>query len=152
MADSRLNERPADFWDDFFLGMADYVASASKDPSTEVGCVLVDAKRRVIGVGYNGFPRGVDDHPCRYQNRELKYMITQHAEANAVLQATASTAGATAFVTHPPCCNCAGILIQGGVTRVVTRTPEPGMAARFAESFRVASIMFSEAGIDCSEV
>lgn len=139
--------RPAAFWDHFFLTMADHTATASKDPSTKVGCVLVDDRRRVIGVGYNGFPRGVLDLPARYADRPTKYLMVQHAEANAVLQATISTHGATAFVTHPPCANCAGILIQAGIKRVVTRHPAPDLADRFKDSFDAATQMFLEAGV-----
>ena len=135
-------------WDLRFLRMCDLVAGWSKDPSTQVGAVLVDGKRRVIGVGYNGFPRGVQDHPTRLGDRAKKYLYVQHAEANAVLQATASTEGATAYVTHHPCSNCAGLLIQAGIARVVTRVPGEDLNARYLESFHAARVMFGEAGVE----
>jgi len=147
MAHRPIDDRPSGFWDDFFLTMADHVATASKDPSTKVGCVLIDAKRRVIGVGYNGFPRGVQDLPERYADRPTKYMMVQHAEANAVLQATVPTEGATAYVTHPPCASCAGILIQAGVKRIVTSMPSEELRKRFADSFDASDLMFGEAGV-----
>ncbi|MDW4550851.1 deaminase [Defluviimonas sp. D31] len=134
-------------WDARFLGLADHVASWSKDPSTQVGCVLVDARRRVIGTGYNGFPRGVADAPDRLATRAVKYLMIQHAEANAVLQSVADPSGATAYVTHHPCAGCAGILIQAGLARIVTRAPDPGLASRFADSFAAARLMLAEAGI-----
>lgn len=134
-------------WDDRFLRLADEVAGWSKDPSTRVGCVLVDAKRRVIGLGFNGFPRGVCDCDERLHDRPTKYLMVQHAEANAILNAVASTEGATAYVTHHPCSNCAGMLIQAGVVRVVTRQPAAGFAERFADSFRATRTMFAEAGV-----
>jgi len=73
--------------------------------------------------------------------------MVQHAEANAILQAVAAIAGATAYVTHRPCASCSGLLIQAGVSRIVTRQPAAGFAERFAESFAAADTMLREAGI-----
>jgi dCMP deaminase len=134
-------------WDTRFMDVAAKIAMWSKDPSTQVGCVLVDQQRRIIGTGYNGFPRGVDDDVERYEHRPTKLLMVQHAEANAVLQAVAKTEGATAYVTHHPCSSCAGVMIQAGVARVVTRSPEEGLAERFMESFDAARTMFREAGV-----
>ncbi|NCA14162.1 MAG: hypothetical protein EBS89_08535, partial [Proteobacteria bacterium] len=75
---------PSD-WDRWFLGLAHYVSTASKDPSTKVGAVIVDAERRVVSVGYNGLPRGVEDSEERLHNREVKYKMIIHAERNAIL-------------------------------------------------------------------
>lgn len=136
-----------DKWDHRFLALAGNIADWSKDPSTRVGAVLVNDLRQVIGMGYNGFPRGVDDLPSRYADRDWKYHFTQHAEANAVLQAVASPRDATAYVTHHPCANCAGMLIQAGVRRIVTTTPDAGLAERFERSFEVARFMCTEAGV-----
>lgn len=134
-------------WDQRFMRLAAEVASWSKDPSTKVGAVLVDDDRRVIGLGFNGFPRGVCDHPERLADRPTKYLMVQHAEANAILNAVASVKGSTAYVTHHPCSSCAGILIQAGVIRVVTRAPSAGFADRFAASFAASRIMFEEADV-----
>lgn len=135
-------------WDFRFMEVADLVATWSKDPSTKVGCVLVDQNRHIIATGYNGFPRGVDDTKERLTDRSIKYLLVQHAEANAVLQAVGPIAGATAYVTHRPCSGCSGMLIQASVKRIVTRPPSDGFAERFAESFRAADLMLSEAGVD----
>lgn len=130
------------------MGAADYAATASKDPSTRVGAVLVNADRRIIGTGYNGFPAGVADTADRLNDRPTKYAMTIHAEVNAVLNAVAPTAGATCYVTHPPCANCTGVLIQAGVNRIVTRAPDAGLAERFRESFALAHTMRREASIE----
>lgn len=137
-----------DKWDKRFLDLAAHVAAWSKDPSTQVGCVLVDDRRRVIGMGYNGFPRGVDDSEERYADRPTKYLMVQHAEANAVLNATHEVRGATAYITHHPCATCAGLLIQAGVARIVTVAPSGGIAERFAESFNAAATMLVEASVE----
>jgi deoxycytidylate deaminase len=68
-------------WDLRFLEMARMVSSWSKDPSTKTGAVLVDLERRIVSVGYNGFARGVQDLPERYENRELKYKMIVHCTA-----------------------------------------------------------------------
>ena len=82
-------------WDIRFMRMAHEVASWSKDPSTKVGCVLVK-DRKIISMGYNGFPRLIEDDLNRLIDREVKYEMTVHAEQNAVITAALhgiSTAG-----------------------------------------------------------
>lgn len=130
-----------------FLELALHVAQWSKDPSTKVGCVIVNPNRIVVGMGFNGFPRGVEDTVERYENRPLKYMMVQHAEANAIFNASAPVQDCTAYVTHPPCCNCGGALIQAGISGVHTFEPEPGIAERFKESFATTEMMFQESNV-----
>jgi len=109
-----------DKWDSRFLQAAAMFASWSKDPSTKVGAVLVDGERRILGTGYNGFPRGVEDALERLENRDLKYPLTAHAELNAILGCTLRPAGATLYVyPYPPCHECTKAIIQAGVRRVV---------------------------------
>lgn len=134
--------------DNRFLNLALHIAQWSKDPSSKVGCVIVNPNRIVVGMGFNGFPRGVADTVERYENRPLKYMMVQHAEANAIFNSTVhDLTGCTAYVTHPPCCNCGGALIQVGISRIVTFKPEPGIAERFKDSFATSKMMFEECGI-----
>ena len=52
-------DRPS--WDQYFIGMAHYASIRSHDSETKVGCVLVNIKNHVIGMGYNGFPQGCAD-------------------------------------------------------------------------------------------
>ena len=71
-------------WDEYFMKMAEHVKTKSKDRSTQVGAVIVGEGHVVLSVGYNGFPRGVnDDIDSRYE-RPAKYMWTEHAERNAI--------------------------------------------------------------------
>lgn len=132
-------------WDHRFLALADHVAQWSKDPSTKVGAVIVDGQRRVRGLGYNGFPRGVDDLPERLNDRPTKYAFVVHAEANAIL--SAGRVEYCTIYTSPlcPCQDCAKLIIQAGITRVVT--VKPADAARWAESFENAGAMFREANV-----
>lgn len=117
-------------WDHFYLGMALYVARASKDPSTKVGAVCVDNKKRVLGVGFNGFSRNtLDDY--RLNIREKKYKMIIHGEHNCLMNCTGSTEGATMYITHPPCVHCCGILDQYGIKRVVFEEPHGEFAKRW---------------------
>ena len=80
------NKARQEKWDRRYLDIAKSVSQWSKDPSTKVGAVLV-RDNRIVSVGYNGFPEGVDDSEERYNNRELKYDLVVHAEVNAIISA-----------------------------------------------------------------
>ena len=140
-------KRHRGWWDDFFLGMAEYIATASKDPSTKCGCVIVRPDRTIASVGYNGFPRGVDDRRARYDDRPTKYAMVEHAEANAILNAREPLHGCVAYTTFAPCSSCAAMLIQAGILMVVTRRPTDEQIERWGESFKHAQTMLEEAGV-----
>ena len=108
-------------WDKRFLELAKLVGSWSKDPSTQVGAVIVDKDKRIVSIGFNGFPKGVEDSEKRLVDREQKYDIIIHAEANALMFAGKSVEGCTLY-TWPfqPCSRCAGLIIQSGIKRVVS--------------------------------
>jgi len=136
-------------WDEFFTGLALYVSRKSKDEGTKVGAVIVDYKKRVVSVGFNGFPAGVDDSPG---DRDRKLRRTVHAEANALAFAAQSVEGCTMYVTHAPCANCAAIIIQHGVASVFFPEPEEGFLERWGDSYREALLMFKEAGVYVREM
>lgn len=135
-------------WDKRFLELADHISSWSKDNSTKVGCVIVRPDNTIASVGYNGFPRGVNDDESRYSDRNIKYMMVKHAEENAIFSSTESLTGFTAYVTHHPCSSCTGSLIQNGIKKIITKTPKSDFAVRFKESFEVSKIMLEEAGVE----
>lgn len=135
-------------WDRRFIALAELVASWSKD-TTKVGCVIVDGKQRIISTGYNGPPRGVSDH---YVTRDEKLAKAIHAETNALLFAARDVAGATAYITHPPCSNCATNLIQKEIARVVFPKPSEDFLSRWKESYYTALGMFREVGVEVEEV
>ncbi len=133
-------------WDERFLALAEHVAHWSKDPSTQTGAVIVDANRRVVSLGYNGFARGVDDTPERLNDRETKYKMIVHCERNAILFASGNTAGSTLY-TWPfmSCAPCAAMIIQAGVIRCVApQNDNP----RWAPDFLLSKEMFKEAGVE----
>lgn len=135
-------------WDLRFLNLASFVAQWSKDPSTKVGAVIVDQLRRVVSVGYNGFPRGVEDDD-RLTIREVKYEMIVHGEVNAVLSAGRPVAGCTLYtVPFPPCSRCASMMVQAGIKRVVAPAPTKEQIARWGTSFEIAENVFEEGGVE----
>ena len=60
-------------WDVRFLELAKHISLWSKDPSTQVGCVVVGPDREIRSTGFNGLPRGLEDTEERLNNREIKY-------------------------------------------------------------------------------
>jgi dCMP deaminase len=134
-------------WDERFIELAKLAGSWSKDPSTKVGAVIVDDKNRIVSVGYNGFPRGVEDSEKRLCDRSQKYDIIVHAEMNALAFAKGSVEGCTLY-TWPfqPCSRCAGFIIQSGITRVVT-VIQDDVGDRWFSNFNLAKELFSESGI-----
>lgn len=137
-----------DHWDARFLRIAEEVRSWSKDPGTTVGCVLVK-DRRILATGYNGFPASLSDQLPLYEDRDYKLAVVVHAEKNALFNAAkngANTESCTAYVTFPPCSQCAAALIQAGVSLVVC--PNPATSPdRWRANFKIASDILSEAGV-----
>lgn len=134
-------------WKARFAGQAFLVASWSKDPSTKVGCVIVNEDCQVLASGFNGFPRGVEDEDARLQHRDSKLRFTVHAEANAVAQAArtgVSLRNARAFVTHRPCSQCAALLVQAGIKRVWFCEELSGKW----DDGEIAATIFRESGVD----
>lgn len=114
-------------WDDYFMALAFLSAQRSKDPNKQVGACIVSPDRIILGIGYNGFPRGCADSTLPWAKRSTsggalatKYPYVCHAEMNAVLNKNAaSVAGATMYVTMFPCNECSKLLIQAGIGEVV---------------------------------
>jgi len=113
-------------WDDYFTAVAYLSARRSKDPSTQVGACIIDANRCIIGIGYNGFPRGCSDDALPWgrdaalPNLHQKYSYVVHAEVNAILNSGSKDVnGATLYVDLFPCNECAKVIIQSGIREVV---------------------------------
>ena len=110
-------------WDEYFMSMAHLSAMRSKDPNTQVGACIVNKDKRVVGLGYNGFPRGCDDdiYPWQREGNTLntKYAYVVHAELNAILNSIQNLAGCTIYVSLFPCNECAKAIIQSGITKVI---------------------------------
>lgn len=112
-------------WDDYFIMVAFLSAQRSKDPNTQVGACIVNPKRRIVGIGYNGFPCGCSDDELPWSRvghslLHTKYPYVCHAEANAILNSAAATRErSTMYVDLFPCNECAKLIIQAGIKEVI---------------------------------
>lgn len=126
--DINFNNKDLLNWDETFMGVSKVVAMRSKDPSTQVGSCIVDAKHRIISLGYNGFPFGCHDlkfpwHREAECKSETKYPYVIHAEPNAISTANSSfpigLENSKIYVTLFPCNECAMKIIQAGIKEVI---------------------------------
>jgi len=108
-------------WTDYFLGLAKVVSQRSHDVQTQHGCVITDKNNRILGLGYNGFPRGLDDKLLP-NTRPDKYPWMIHAERNALSNCTIRPDDGIAYVTGQCCNDCIMALWQEGVKKVVMTT------------------------------
>lgn len=105
-------------WDEYFLAIAEVVASKSKDPSTKVGCVIVRPDHTIVSTGFNGFPRGLEDDQLELFDRELKLKQVLHSEENAILFSKEDLYRCNIYTTLLPCPHCALQIIQSGIFKV----------------------------------
>lgn len=140
-------------WDEFFCKMAETVKMKSKDRSTKCGCVIASKDHAVLSVGFNGFPRGVNDDIDSRHERPIKYSFTEHAERNAIYNAARHgirLEGATLYLAGGglPCDDCARAVIQSGINEVVSLDiPFDGKGGMWEEKERISAEMFKEAGV-----
>lgn len=135
-------------WDEYFMGIALMSALRSKDPNTQVGACIVNEKKRIVGVGYNGFPTGCSDDDLPWDRDgdflETKYPYVCHAELNAVLNSiSADLNGCSIYIALFPCNECAKVLIQSGVKEIVY------LSDKYADtdSAKASKKMFDQSGV-----
>ena len=104
------------------MNIAMEVAKKSKDPSSKVGCVIVDKENRLVSTGFNGFVSKCDEQMMTIE-RPLKYHFTIHAEMNALIFARENLFGCTVYTTHGPCDNCLKHLLQAGIRTIIYDDP-----------------------------
>jgi dCMP deaminase len=139
-------------WDEYFLHIAFAVAKRSKDPSTQIGVVIVDSSNHIVSTGYNGFPPSASDDRSYWQDREKKYPRVIHAEANAIAHAAKvgiSLEGATLYCTHKVCNKhgCARMIIAAGIKNVVYAKSLTSNSAEWEADVRFAEELFRECGV-----
>jgi dCMP deaminase len=136
-------------WDQRWVDLAELVASWSKDRSRKTSAVIVDSRNVLLSIGWNGFPRGVDDGvECRHE-RPAKYQWTEHAERNAIYNAAAkgiSTVGCRMYLPWYPCADCARAVIQAGIVELIAVEPD-WQDRNWAVDFAVVKGMLEEAGV-----
>lgn len=111
-------------WDEYFMEIALLSAQRSKDPVTQVGACIVNDDKKIVSIGYNGFPVGCDDDKLPWtKNGEIidtKYPYVCHAELNAISNKNdMSLKDTILYVTLFPCNECAKLIIQFGIKKVV---------------------------------
>lgn len=137
-------------WDDKFIELSNHIAQWSKDTNSKNSAIIVDQDNIVLSMGYNGFPRGCDDSVALRYERPAKYLFTEHAERNAIYHAArhgVSLKGCSMYVTLFPCADCARGLIQAGITRLISPTPDT-THERWGEHFKTSIIMLDEAKVE----
>lgn len=131
------------------MATAFLASKRSKDPSSQVGACIVNSDKKIVGVGYNGFPTGCDDDKFPWAKDtadplDSKYMYVCHAEMNAILNKnSADVKGCTIYVGLFPCNECAKLIIQSGIQEVVYISDKH----RDKSHTIAAKMLFDEVGI-----
>lgn len=111
-------------WQDYFMATAFLAAKRSKDPSTQVGCCIINEDKKIVAVGYNGFPIGCSDDEFPWGKSTIdplqsKYTYVCHAEVNAVLNKnSADLKNCIIYVALFPCNECAKVIIQSRIKEI----------------------------------
>ncbi len=130
------------------MAMAHLSAFRSKDPNTQVGACIVNADKRIVGIGYNGLPRGCDDDEFPWENSNEEYLANKypfvvHAELNAILNSSLSLKGCTLYVSLFPCNECAKAIIQSGISEVVYEDDKYAQT----DAVKASKRMFNASGV-----
>lgn len=117
-------EKASITWDEYFMGIASLSCLRSKDPNTKVGACIVDQDKKVVSIGYNGMPKGLDEDKLSWNKGEgldNKYLYVCHAEFNAILNTRNGSAlkGCSLYVTLFPCNECAKAIVQSGIKELI---------------------------------
>jgi dCMP deaminase len=136
-------------WDEYFMGLAMLSAMRSKDPSTQVGACIVNENKKIVGIGYNGFPIGCEDEEFPWEREgdwlDTKYPFVCHAELNAILNSAGGQInGSTIYVGLFPCNECAKAIIQSGIKHVVYISDK----YEKTDSTRASKRMFEASGVE----
>jgi dCMP deaminase len=139
-------ERPT--WDQTFISLAKEIAKRSKDTSTKVGAIIVGTDNEVRSVGYNCFPRGVNDNIEERLQRPKKYAWIEHAERNCLYNAArtgVSVKDCRIYVSWIPCADCTRGIIQSGIREIIV--DDVSIPMRWRQNFIESLMMMYEANI-----
>lgn len=112
-------------WNQYFMELAILSSKRSKDPNSQVGACIVNDDNRIVGIGYNGLPRGMNDDAFNWSRNnnymDSKYPYVCHAEMNAILNSNhiLNLKDTTIYTTLFPCNECTKLIIQSGIKKVV---------------------------------
>jgi len=129
-------------WNTYFIKLAEAASLRSKDPKTQVGCVIVNSDNHIVSTGYNGLPPGFPDDPTNWLPGK-KYFYVVHAEMNALLHSTQYTKDCRLYTTLSPCGDCAKAICAAGISEVyylIERKDD------------ITTELFEGCGISCEQV
>ncbi len=141
-------------WDEYFMGVSLLASMRSKDPNTQVGACIVNENKKIMSVGYNGFPLGCDDNCFPWERKgnseyDTKYPYVCHAELNAILNnAGAPLNGCSIYVALFPCNECAKAIIQCGIKHVYYLSDK----YKDTDGVRASKRMFDAAGVSYTQL
>jgi dCMP deaminase len=141
-------------WDSFFIGLAKAASVKSKDPSTKSGTVIVRPDNSVASIGFNGFPKKMQDRPEWYNDRAQKYPRMIHSEINAAIFCRDQSLEGYALYNWPlpPCRPCALEMIQHGIVRFVAPKMTPDIEERWGASVQESRQLIADCGLELLEV
>ena len=140
-------------WDEYFMGLAMWSSTRSKDPKSQVGACIVNNDKRIISVGYNGLTKGMNDNDFSWDSigEETNCLFTTknpwvvHSELNAILNSNgADLKGTTMYITLFPCNECAKAIIQAGIKKVIYLRMYD-----YQDLVEITKVMFEKAGVEC---
>lgn len=138
-------------WNVRFIELAEHFSTWSRDPSTKIGAIAISESKQILSIGYNGFPRGIEDSEERLNDRETKYKFVVHAEKNLIYNATlngVSLKNSNLYVFGLPCCGeCAKAVIQVGIKKICCGF-DGDYKDNWKESVEFAQNLFTEAKVD----
>ncbi len=138
-------------WDDLYMTMVYLIAMKSKDESTHIGAVAVGPDNEVISVGYNSFPRDINDDVAERQERPGKYSWMEHAERNIINNAALTGVrlkGCRMYTNGVPCTECARGVINAGIKEVIVdKWWNDNNVDKWEEEAKISSEMFEEARV-----
>ena len=139
-------------WNEYFMGLALLSGKRSKDPTTQVGACIIDEDKKIVGIGYNGFPLGSSDDNMPWGKQgdflETKYPYVVHAELNAILNSIKSLKGCTVYVTHFPCNECAKAIVQSKISKVIYLSDKH----KDKDSFKASKRILENAGVKIEKI
>ncbi len=144
-------------WDHYYLNICTVVAARSKDPNTQIGCVIIGPAREIRTTGYNSFPRGIRDDVPERRKRPTKYLWIEHAERNAICNAArcgTPLEGCTIYVEIMPCMDCGRAIVQAGIVAVVVSSERMAQYSSdyYNQHFGMVEVLFAEAGVSVRRV
>ena len=152
-----MDARQIPSWDQYYLEICKVVSARSKDPNTQIGCVIVGPAHEIRSTGYNSFPRGIRDDLPERRERPTKYLWIEHAERNAICNAARSgtaTENCRIYVEIMPCMDCARAIVQAGIREVVVSAERMSQYSSdyYNQHFGMVETLFAEAGVSVRRV